>query len=96
VTSANIYQHGQLLVFEVSANAFVLHMVRNMVGSLLEVGFGRQQPSWIKQLLAEGDRCKSAATAAPNGLYLVNVNYPPQFALPQLPTGPAFLPDQLG
>ncbi len=96
VTGANIYQHGQLLVFEVSANAFVLHMVRNMVGALLDVGFGRQQPGWIKQLLAEGDRCKSAATAAPNGLYLVDVDYPPRFALPQLPTGPAFLPDQLG
>jgi tRNA pseudouridine38-40 synthase len=66
-----------------------------MVGSLLEVGFGRQQPGWIKQLLNEGDRCKSAATAAPNGLYLVAVDYPPRFAVPRLPTGPAFLPDQL-
>ncbi|MBT5578191.1 MAG: tRNA pseudouridine(38-40) synthase TruA [Porticoccaceae bacterium] len=95
VTSANIYQAGQLLVFEVSANAFVLHMVRNMVGSLLEVGFGRKQPSWIKQLLAAGDRNQSGATAAPNGLYLVNVQYPEHPNMPVLPVGPVFLPDQL-
>ena len=95
VTSANIYPLGQLLIFEVSANAFVLHMVRNMVGALLEVGYGRQQPIWIKQLLAGADRCQSAATAPSNGLYLVNVNYPPEFALPRLPTGPAFLSDSL-
>jgi len=36
----------------------VLHMVRNMVGALLEVGYGRQQPVWIKQLLANADRCQ--------------------------------------
>ena len=95
VTSANIYQHGQLLVFEVTANAFVLHMVRNMIGSLMEVGFGRQEPGWIKKLLSEGDRCKSAATAAPNGLYLVDVRYPDNLGIPNLPLGPLFLPDQL-
>ncbi len=95
VTSANIYQAGQLLVFEVTANAFVLHMVRNMVGSLLEVGFGRQQPSWIKQLLRAADRNQSGATAAPNGLYLVDVQYPGYPSMPRLPVGPVFLPDHL-
>ena len=95
ITSANIYPLGQLLVFEVTANAFVLHMVRNIIGSLMEVGFGRQEPGWIKKLLAEGDRCKSAATAAPNGLYLVNVGYPEELGIPNLPRGPLFLPDQL-
>jgi tRNA pseudouridine38-40 synthase len=95
ITSANIYQAGQLLVFEVSANAFVLHMVRNMMGALLEIGYVRQEPSWIKKLLAEGDRSQSAATAPSNGLYLVHVKYPQQFALPKLPMGPVFLPDKL-
>ena len=95
ITSANIYPLGQLLVFEVTANAFVLHMVRNIIGSLMEVGFGRQEPGWIKKLLAEGNRCKSAATAAPNGLYLVNVGYPKELGIPNLPRGPLFLPDQL-
>jgi tRNA pseudouridine38-40 synthase len=95
VTAANIYQCGQLLVFEITANAFVLHMVRNIVGSLMEVGLGRQQPHWIKQLLIDGDRRHSAATAPPNGLYLVDVKYPQQFAIPKLPKGPLFLPNQL-
>jgi tRNA pseudouridine38-40 synthase len=95
VTAANIYQCGQLLVFEVSANAFVLHMVRNIVGSLMEVGLGRHHPNWIKQLLADGDRRHSAATAPPNGLYLVDVKYPQQFAIPRLPIGPLFLPNSL-
>ena len=95
VTAANIHQCGQLLVFEITANAFVLHMVRNIVGSLMEVGLGRQQPHWIKQLLIDGDRRHSAATAPPNGLYLVDVKYPQQFAIPKLPKGPLFLPNQL-
>jgi len=94
VHSANIYQHGKLIVFEITANAFLLHMVRNIVGSLTEVGLGRRQPQWIKQLLAEGNRCNSAATAAADGLYLVDVEYAHYFGLPQLPKGPVFLPEK--
>lgn len=95
ITSANIFTVGQLVVFEVSANAFVLHMVRNMVGSLMEVGFARQEPQWIAELIAGKDRCKSAATASPNGLYLVDVDYPDSFGVPVLPRGPLFLPGSL-
>ena len=95
VHSARIHQQGKLIIFEVTANAFLLHMVRNIVGSLLEVGLGRKQPQWIEQLLAEGNRCNSAATAAANGLYLVDVEYPDHFGLPQLPKGPVFLPEKL-
>ncbi len=95
ITSAKIVTVGQLVVFEVSANAFVLHMVRNMVGSLMEVGFGRQDPQWIAELMTGKDRCKSAATASPNGLYLVDVDYPQSFEIPSLPRGPLFLPGSL-
>jgi tRNA pseudouridine38-40 synthase len=95
ITSAKIVKVGQLLVFEVSANAFVLHMVRNIVGSLMEVGFGRQDPRWIAELIAGKDRCKSAATASPNGLYLVDVDYPSSFAIAEQQRGPLFLPDSL-
>ena len=95
ITSASVVKIGQLIVFEVSANAFVLHMVRNMVGSLMEVGFGRQKPQWIAGLLAGKDRCKSAATALPNGLYLVDVDYPQRFGIAGLPRGPLFLPGSL-
>ena len=95
INRCEVIRRGDFVVLEIEANAFLLHMVRNMVGALLEVGYGRQQPIWIKQLLANADRCQSAATAPSNGLYLVKVNYPPAFALPDLPTGPAFLPDNL-
>ena len=96
VMSVNIYSTGSLVVFEVKANAFLLHMVRNIVGSLIEIGLARQQPVWIKQLLADADRRKSAATAAASGLYLVDVEYPEHFGLPKLPKGPVFLPATLG
>lgn len=92
VHKANVYRRGNLVIFEITANAFLLHMVRNIVGSLLEVGTARQKPQWIQQLLAQGDRCKSAATAAPDGLYLVAVDYPAGFGLPVLAKGPVFLP----
>ncbi|MGB1334214.1 MAG: tRNA pseudouridine(38-40) synthase TruA [Porticoccaceae bacterium] len=95
VHSAKVFRRGNLVIFEITANAFLLHMVRNIVGSLIEVGTARQKPLWIQQLLAQGDRCKSAATAAPDGLYLVAVDYPAKFGLPLLAKGPVFLPANL-
>ena len=93
VEKASVYQSSNLLVFEITANAFVLHMVRNIVGSLMEIGLSRRPASWIKELLDGGDRCKSAATAAPNGLYLVDVTYPDTCEIPAFPKGPVFLPE---
>jgi tRNA pseudouridine38-40 synthase len=95
ITGAKIVKVGQMIVFEVSANAFVLHMVRNIVGSLMEVGYGRQKPDWIATLIAGKDRCKSAATAPPNGLYLVDVVYPQSFKIASIERGPLFLPSSL-
>ncbi|ETN92305.1 tRNA pseudouridine synthase A [Gammaproteobacteria bacterium MOLA455] len=91
ISSAKIIQAGELIVFEVTANAFVLHMVRNIIGSLMEVGFGRRDPGWIGQLIKGRDRTKSAATAPPNGLYLVNVGYSNAPTIPHMPKGPLFL-----
>jgi tRNA pseudouridine38-40 synthase len=91
ITSAKIIQAGELVVFEVTANAFVLHMVRNIIGSLMEVGFGRRDPGWIGQLIKGRDRTKSAATASPKGLYLVQVGYPNDPLIPFMPKGPLFL-----
>jgi tRNA pseudouridine38-40 synthase len=92
VEKATVYESSNLLVFEITANAFLLNMVRNIVGSLMEVGLSRRPASWIKELLDGGDRCKSAATAPPNGLYLVDVTYPDIAEIPELPKGPLFLP----
>ncbi len=91
VQSAEVYHSGQLIVFEITANAFLLHMVRNIVGSLLSIGLGRKPPYWIAELIKQADRSKSAPTAPPSGLYLVNVSYPAQFNLPESAEGPIFI-----
>ena len=86
-----MYQSGNLVVFEIKANAFLLRMVRNIVGALLEIGRGRANPEWIDRLLCEGQRGSSAATAPARGLYLVEVDYPIEYALPRDKKGPFFL-----
>ena len=93
VTNVTVSRHGAFVVVDISANAFLHHMVRNIVGSLVEIGSGHQPVDWIATLLAGRDRTLSAATAKPNGLYLVKVNYPDAFGLPEQPLGPLFLPD---
>jgi len=82
VMHANMYRRGGFLIFDVKANAFLQHMVRNMVGSLLEVGLGRKDPTWIAELLSLQDRARAAPTALPDGLYLVGVEYPKSCGLP--------------
>ena len=66
---------ADLVVLEFSANAFLHHMVRNIVGALVAVGAGRQPPEWIGQLLASRDRRQGAATFTGAGLYLAGVDY---------------------
>jgi tRNA pseudouridine38-40 synthase len=71
----------------VVANAFLHHMVRNLVGTLVYVGLGRQAVAWPAQLLAARDRTAAAPTFAAAGLYLTHVQYDPAFDLPP-PTDP--------
>ncbi|UDG79667.1 tRNA pseudouridine(38-40) synthase TruA [Candidatus Steffania adelgidicola] len=87
----HVTRQGLYVVVDIKANAFVYHMVRNIVGSLLEVGCGNRPESWIAELLACRDRTQAAPTAQPGGLYLVEVDYPSCFSLPALSTGPLFL-----
>ena len=63
------------VIFEVEADGFLYNMVRNLVGSLVEVGCGRQGPSWIAEVLAARDRKQAGITAPPQGLFLVSVDY---------------------
>jgi tRNA pseudouridine38-40 synthase len=68
--------------FDLSADAFLHHMVRNIVGSLVYVGAGRQAPAWIGELLAGRDRSRAAPTFGPDGLYLCGADYDARFGLP--------------
>jgi tRNA pseudouridine38-40 synthase len=73
---------GPLLRFDFSADAFLQHMVRNIVGALVYVGAGRHPPEWIGELLASRDRTRAAPTFAADGLYLTGADYDARFALP--------------
>lgn len=90
-----VHRLGRYIVIDIKANAFVHHMVRNIVGSLLCVGRGEQSPEWIQWLLSQKDRRLAGATAKAEGLYLVQVDYPSHYQLPQGPIGPLFLPNDL-
>lgn len=82
---------GDYLVLDIKANAFLHHMVRNITGSLLEIGMGRKPVGWLNELLQSRNRNLAAATAKPGGLYLVDVDYPEAYAIPNAAPGPLFL-----
>lgn len=78
-----ITRFGQYIVFDIAANAFLMHMVRNIVGSLLTVGNGQNSVQWFKDMFDAKDRKQAGPTAKPYGLYLVDVTYPNDFNLPK-------------
>ena len=82
VHSISVEQHADRIEFVVRANAFLHHMVRNIVGCLVYVGAGKQPPGWIAELLASRERSKAAPTFAPEGLYLERVEYEARWQLP--------------
>jgi len=84
-------RQGRFIVLEIEANAFLQHMVRNIVGSLMQVAAGRKPVTWSAEVLTARDRSLAGVTARPDGLYLVGVEYPSRFGLPVLPYGPCFL-----
>lgn len=79
----DIARQGDLVIFDCCGNAFLHHMVRNLVGALVHVGMGRETPGWFAALLAARDRRQGAPTFAAAGLYLTGVDYGEQWALPQ-------------
>lgn len=87
-----VYRQGDQVIMDISANAFLHHMVRNIAGVLMEIGMGKQPVTWTQFLLAAKDRKLAARTAPPQGLYLGGVYYPEQFGLAKNPVF-AQLPD---
>lgn len=82
LADASVRRSGDWVVFEFEANAFLHHMVRNLVGALIYVGNGNYPPEWIAELLQHRDRRLSPPTFSPDGLYLAGVSYPDRWNLP--------------
>ncbi|MDG2176202.1 MAG: tRNA pseudouridine(38-40) synthase TruA [Gammaproteobacteria bacterium] len=91
VKSLSVYRKDDFVILEIEANAFLLHMVRNIAGVLMEIGEGSKPTAWAEELLMLKDRTLGGVTALPDGLYLVKVSYPAEFGLPQVSQGPHFL-----
>ena len=83
--AAGIRASGAYVLFDFSANAFLHHMVRNVVGCLVYVGKGKHPPAWISELIVARDRRLAAPTFAPDGLYLFEVHYDARWNLPEFP-----------
>ena len=84
-----VHRIRDCVVLDVSGNAFLHHMVRNITGTLVEVGLGRRPKDWVREVLEARDRRRAGMTAPPEGLYFIGPRYPAEFALPE-PPDPGF------
>jgi tRNA pseudouridine38-40 synthase len=83
IHSLTVEKHDDRIEFVIRANAFLHHMVRNIVGTLVYVGKGKHPPAWIKEILESRNRNNAAPTFGPEGLYLEKVEYESRWELPQ-------------
>lgn len=79
---SEVSKEGNIVIFKFTANAFLHHMIRNIVGTLLKVGKGEQPIEWVKQVLSSKDRTQAGMTAPPNGLTFTNVTYDDEYGIP--------------
>lgn len=89
IESISVYRYGDRVQLIVKANAFLHHMVRNILGLLLPIGEGTATASWVDVVLASKNRRAAGVTAPAHGLYLSSVSYAPDFGLPEFSSGPA-------
>jgi len=80
----NIWQKKKIIGIDISANSFLHHMVRNIVGTLLIIGQKKKPIEWMKIVLKKKNRKYAGITAPPAGLYLISVNYPDKYNFPKL------------
>lgn len=83
--SLQVFRRGDMVVLDIRGNAFLHHMVRNIAGTLADVGLGNQPPEWVAAVLAGRDRRRAGMTAPAGGLYFVGPRYPAEFGLPEPP-----------
>lgn len=81
-----LQRQGELILVTLKANAFLHHMVRNIVGSLIQVGIGNAAEAWVGEVLAARNRDLVAPTFSPDGLYLAKIDYDARWNLPQIDT----------
>ncbi|WMY95364.1 MAG: tRNA pseudouridine(38-40) synthase TruA [Arsenophonus sp.] len=91
ITNIQVHRYHNYIIVDITANAFLHRMVRNIVGSLIEIGCGKKDITWITELLKLKDRKRAAATAKAEGLYLVYVDYPLKYQLPKKIIEPFFI-----
>ena len=82
VRRLDVVRSGDLVSIVIEANAFLLHMVRNIAGVLIEIGIGKASTDWAWEVLNSRDRTQGGATASPSGLYLCQVHYPEHYGIP--------------
>lgn len=75
INSVSLTKNGSEIIFEISARSFLHHMVRNIVGTLVDVGLGKITPGGFKEIIEAKDRTKAGMTAPASGLYLVETKY---------------------
>lgn len=90
---ATLFEHGQFIVFDIQADGFLHHMVRNLMGTLFAIGKGELKPDDYLRILNAHDRTIAPPTALPDGLYFINAYYPDRFQslLPNMPLTPQWL-----
>lgn len=91
VSICSLKKQNNLFVLDIEANGFLHHMVRNIMGVLIDIGLGKQPVGWMSEVLSACDRRTAAMTAPPNGLYLTHIGYPERFSLPVVSRKPLFL-----
>lgn len=84
VQAVTVSRSGHFVFVDIQANAFLHHMVRNIVGTLMEVGRGEQPLNWVPDLLEKQDRTQAGITAPADGLYFLNALYPNGFEMPRI------------
>ena len=95
IYAIDIISQEPWLYFRIRGNAFLHHMVRNLVGCFLQIGVGKQSPDWMDKLLVARDRRLAAPTFMADGLYLAKITYPEQFEIPGPWLQNSWLPPQV-
>ncbi|MBI2800537.1 MAG: tRNA pseudouridine(38-40) synthase TruA [Gammaproteobacteria bacterium] len=90
VLNLALTQVGDYFQFDIEANAFLQHMVRNIMGTLFEVGRGHRSPNWVEAVLKARDRREAGMTAPAAGLYFLGARYPERFEIPEAPVRSPF------